>query len=424
MSVPDIAQTITQFTADLCTTFPECEPVVATWWGATEAQQNRDLVWNHCLAVFPERFMDIVYENADIFISTAGTKATSSSEESEEMNTEFLPGIVFKDLWNAGISDATKSSIWKYLQLIAITVMGSVQNPADLEENTAKMFENVNPEDFQSKLQETMENMQHMFTSASGESSGESSASANAQAEPTDGPSASNEKPSGFNFDNFQEHMAKLMEGNIGKMAQELAEETAADLDIDLENTQDVSEVFKKLMSDPAKLMGVAKKCGEKMKQKMASGEMSESELQAEIMGLMKAMNPSGSMNGSGAAGAGMNGIKEMMSSMGLDMDTLMKQFMGGGQNKKNTRMDTTKMNAMMKREETKQRLRANLAQKQQQKDAVKEQQAAAQAQRALEYKPMTDAEIAMLNTGVVRHAKANNASNNGSNNGKKKKKK
>ena len=418
MSVPDIAQTITQFTTDLCTTFPECEPQVATWWGATESEQNRDLVWNHCLAVYPARFMDIVYENADIFISTAGTKATSSSEESEEMNTEFLPGIVFKDLWNADISDATKSSIWKYLQLIAITVMGSVQKPEDLEENTAKMFENVNPEDFQSKLQETMENMQHMFSSADS-AANTSAADANAQDEPSS-EDANGAKPAGFNFDNFQEHMAKLMEGNIGKMAQELAEETAADLDIDLENTQDVSEVFKKLMSDPAKLMGVAKKCGEKMKQKMASGEMSESELQAEIMGLMKAMNPSGSMNGSGAAGAGMNGIKEMMSSMGLDMDALMKQFMGGGQNKKNTRMDTTKMNAMMKKEETKQRMRANLAQKQQEKDAVKEQQAAAQAQRALEYKPMTDAEIAMLNTGVVRHAKANN-SNNG---GKKKRKK
>jgi len=407
MSVPDIAQTITQFTTDLCTTFPECEPQVATWWGATESEQNRDLVWNHCLAVYPARFMDIVYENADIF---ADSETKSEDDGTSTIaNTEFLPGIVFKDLWNAGISDATKSSIWKYLQLIAITVMGSVQNPADLEENTAKMFENVNPEDFQSKLQETMENMQHLFTSAS------SAADADANDEPSS--ENANEKPAGFNFDNFQEHMAKLMDGNIGKMAKELAEETAADLDIDLENTQDVSEVFKKLMSDPAKLMSVAKKCGEKMKEKMASGEMSESELQAEIMGLMKAMNPSGAMNGSGA---GMNGIKEMMSSMGLDMDTLMKQFMGGGGNKKNTRMDTTKMNAMMKKEETNQRMRANLAQKQQQKEAVIEQQKDAAVKRALEYKPMTDAEIAMLNTGVVRHAKANNDSTNG----KKKKKK
>jgi len=391
MSVPDIAQTITQFTADLCTTFPECEPIVATWWGATEEQQNRDLVWNHCLEVYPARFLDIVYENADIF---------TDSTESKEMNTEFLPGIVFRDLWNADISDATKSSIWKYLQLVAITVMGSVQNPADLEENTAKMFENVNQEDFQSKLQETMKNMQDMFNSES------SAADATATDGPSDGPSGSNtdEKPAGFNFDNFQEHMAKLMEGNIGKMAREMAEETAADLDIDLENTQDVSEVFKKLMGNPAKLMSVAKKCGEKMKQKMASGEMSETELQAEIMGLMKAMNPSGA-----GGGAGMNGIKEMMSSMGLDMDTLMKQFMGG-QNKKNTRMDTTKMNAMMKREETKQRMRANLAQKQQQKDAVKQQAAAAVVQRELEYKPMTDAEIALLNTGISKQvaAKAN----------------
>ena len=394
MSVPDIAQTITQFTADLCTTFPECEPQVAKWWGATEAQQNRDMVWNHCLEVYPPRFLDIVYENADIFLIESN------------VSTEFLPGIIFKDLWNADISEATKSSIWKYLQLVAITVMGSVQKPEDLEENTAKMFENVNQEDFQSKLQETMENMQKMFSNS------ESTADATASDDSNNG-EQEGAKPSAFNFDNFQEHMAKLMEGNIGKMARELAEETAADLDIDLESTQDVSEVFKKLMSNPAKLMSVAKKCGEKMKQKMASGEMSESELQAEIMGLMKAMNPSGSMNssGSGAASTGMNGIKEMMSAMGLDMDALMKQFMGmSGGNKKNTRMDTTKMNAMMRKEKTKQRMRANLAQKQQQKEAVLQQQKDAAAQRELQYKPMTDAEIALLNTGISKQvaAKAN----------------
>ena len=342
--MPDIANTITQFVQDLCTTFPECRLTVAEWWGVTEAEQDRDLVWAHCMQVYPDRFLDIVYENADIFLN--GTDQSGQDADTEAMNTMFLPNLDFKVLWNSDISDTTKSTIWKYLQLIAISVMGSIKNKDELGQDAEKMFENMDSEDFQTKLQETMENIQNMFPEGPdpGEGQGEKADDQTESDDNHEGDS-SNKKPQ-FNFENMQEHLGKLMEGKIGKMAEELAKETAEDLDIDMENMTDPSDVFKKFMNNPAKMMEVAKKCGAKMKAKMDSGEITEAELQSEIMGLMKAMNP----NGAGSMPQGMAGLQEMMAGMGLDMNTLMKQFMGqnGAGGKGKQRMDVTKMNALV----------------------------------------------------------------------------
>ena len=61
-------------------------------------------------------------------------------EESSDLNTEFLPGIVFKQLWNCEISDTTKDIIWKYLQLILFSVIGSVHDKSQFGD-TSKLFE-------------------------------------------------------------------------------------------------------------------------------------------------------------------------------------------------------------------------------------------------------------------------------------------
>jgi len=379
--MPDIGNTITQFIQDLCTTFPEL--TMPDWWGVTEVEQNRKLVWDHCLQVYPDRFLDIVYENADIFL------------ESSEVNTIFLPNIDFKVLWISDISDATKSTIWKYLQIIAISVMGAIKNKNELGQDSEKMFENMDSEDFQTKLQETMKNIQNMFPDTTHEINTDESS--------TEENNTKSDKKPQFNFENMQEHLETLMKGKIGQMAEELAK----DLDIDLENMTDPTGVFKKFMNNPTKMMEVAKKCGAKMKAKMDSGEISEAELQSEIMGIMKAMNPGG-FSGAGAGGMpqGMEGLKEMMAGMGLDMNALMKQFMGqgGAGGKGKQRMDVTKMNAAMQREDTRQRMKENLAKKQEQKEYAVKQATADMEKRVLEYKPMTDDEIAHISLGLAKN--------------------
>ena len=65
-------------------------------------------IYEYFKKVLPERFFDILYKNGELFL-----------DESEH-STEFLPGIVFKQLWNLDISDKTKETIWKYLQTFSL----------------------------------------------------------------------------------------------------------------------------------------------------------------------------------------------------------------------------------------------------------------------------------------------------------------
>jgi len=148
---------INDFISDMLITFPEYTGIISRWWNrpldtlsmAEESRQKETLfVFRHCVNRFPERFFDILYKNNEIF------------NEKTEVNTEFLPGIVFKQLWNFDISDNTKETIWKYLQLILFSVIGTVHSSSKLGD-TAKLFEAINEEELKKKLEETLEGMQH-----------------------------------------------------------------------------------------------------------------------------------------------------------------------------------------------------------------------------------------------------------------------
>ena len=107
---------INDFLADIVLTFPEYSGVIGRWWNRENTEESKEketlFVFKHCVKVFPERFFDILYKNADIF------------NPDSEIRTDFLPGIVFNQLWNLDISDNTKETIWKYLQLILFSVIG------------------------------------------------------------------------------------------------------------------------------------------------------------------------------------------------------------------------------------------------------------------------------------------------------------
>ena len=154
--VPDeFYKIINDFITDIVITFPEYSGIVSRWWiqelADSEAMSKQcSFVFRHCVKVFPERFFDILYKNVDIF------------KESGETNTEFLPGIVFKHLWAFDISDTTRETIWKYLQLVLFSVIGSVHNSSDLGD-TAKLFEAINEDEFKHKLEETISQMHTLF---------------------------------------------------------------------------------------------------------------------------------------------------------------------------------------------------------------------------------------------------------------------
>ena len=129
---------IIDFTNDLTIVYPEYSGLWANWKTADDAEYEK--LFKHCLSVFPARFFDIMYTNADMFKSDS------------ILNTTFLPNVEFRMLFNCeGISENTKTSIWKYLQLMLVTVLGSVIDVADFGD-AADIFSAMNEKDLQEKI--------------------------------------------------------------------------------------------------------------------------------------------------------------------------------------------------------------------------------------------------------------------------------
>ena len=328
---------INDFISDIVTTFPEYSGLIKRWWTRTtvsvedetnpRAKAEVAFVFRHCVKVLPERFFDILYKNADIF------------NDDSIINTEFLPGIVFKQLWKCDISDNTRETVWKYLQLILFSVIGSVHNSAELGD-TAKLFEAINEDELKDKLAETMENMQSMFDNftkknVDGEGDKEGEGDAEDQGE---GDSASKEGMP--NVDDIHKHINSMMEGKLGKLAMELAEETAAELDLDIDESKDAKDVFQKLFKNPGKLMSMVKNIGGKIETKIKSGEIKESELMSEGMDLLNQMKNM----------PGMGDMSKMFSQMGIPgLGKNTKVNMGAMESQLNKNMKAAKMRERMK---------------------------------------------------------------------------
>ena len=265
---------------DLIRTFPELESnldkdLYILWKQDGDTDKSAERVFKYCAEVFPARFLDILYQNKDMFTNT-------------DNNLKFLPGIDYRILMAENISESTRTTIWKYLQLI---LFATVSNPSSQESfgDTAELFKSLNNDDFKKKLEDTMDEMKDLFSKVD---------ASNSHINPDDIPSA----------EKIHKSMAGMMEGKLGSLAKEIADETATDLNIDLGEASNISEVFSKLMKDPTKLMGIVKNVGTKIDNKIKSGDIKESELLEEASELMRKMKEM----------PGMDNIQEMFSKMGL----------------------------------------------------------------------------------------------------------
>ena len=337
----EFSKVIHDFISDMITTFPEYEGIINKWWKnksfdniEDEEERNSEIVkdkenrlqfiFNYCVNVYPERFFDIIYKNNEIF----------SNDSS--INTDFLPGISFKYLWQLEISDSTRDTIWKYLQLIAISIIGSVQNKEAFG-NTAKLFDNIDENEFKDKLEETLEKMQELFDSNFDENLQEGEQGEGEQGEEGESTRTGMNMPSANDIHN---HINNMLTGKIGNLAKEIAEETANDLNIDMENVTDIKGVFQNLFKNPGKLMGMVKNVGDKLDTKIKSGEIKESELIAEASELMSNMKNM----------PGMGDIQSMLGKMGMGM--------GGGGGKMNVNAMQSQLQRNMKMAQMKERMK------------------------------------------------------------------
>jgi hypothetical protein len=219
----------------------------------------------------------------------------------------------------------------------------------DMFGDTAKLFEGIDENDFKSKLEETLEQMKGLFDNMN----------------PCDGNEASSEGGLGGTMPNAQDihdHITGMLDGKLGKLAKEIAEETAADLNLDMDNDTDMQGVFNNLIKNPTKLMGLVKKVGSKLDGKIKSGDLKESELIAEATDIMNKMKNM----------PGMDNIQAMLGKMG----------MGGG--KVNMGAMNAQMERNMKAAQTKERIQAKAAMNRLAREKAQAQaQAQAQAPKA-----------------------------------------
>ena len=382
----DFNKILFDFCKDLLTTFPEInnnidERLVKVLNGEEEGFTN---VYAYCKKVLPERFFDILYQNVEIF-----NDAT--------INTEFLPGVEFKNLWACDVTDMTKETMWKYLQLILFSVVSDISEGESFGD-TAKLFEAINENEFKNKLDETINNIKNMFENPN--------------------PNSNTTDCSGINLEDlpdanqFHEHINSMMDGKLGKMAREIAEETASELNINPDDMTSANDYFQTLFKNPGKLMNLVKNVGDKLDTKIKSGDIKESELIEEASNIVKRMRDM----------PGMENIQSMLGKMGIPNfgGKNMKVNMGAVQNHLNQNLKLAKTKERLKRKldenDNNTRQTINLSTEELEREAT--------IARLLSQGDSNDIENLIFRTGEKMEKSARLQTSNGTNNNEKSKNK
>ena len=340
MEGENFVRVLDNFITDIDNSFPEFDIKNTVPYNDLEDENNILLIEEHCKKVYPEKFFDILYQNEKIF----------------DEDIELLEHINFKLIWQSNISEETKKVIWKYLQIILFHVIKQVNDPSKLG-NNAQLFEFIDNDDFKDKILNIFSEFSVLFNKDISNNSLFGDISNNPlfgdmSNNPLFGDMSNNplfgdmsgnkffEDMSGnFDADEIHKHIFKLLDGNIGKLAKELAEDTLKDLLDELDcDKNDQKAIFEALIKDPNKLIKIMKKLSEKIEGKIKSGEVNQDELIMEAAEMMKNMK-------------NMPGMEDMLKKVA-------KQQGGGGAKGKAPSMDSIEANLQSKLKASKQRAR------------------------------------------------------------------
>ena len=290
-----------------------------------------------------------MYSNADIF--APGSK----------VNVAFLPGVDFRLLYNCeGVSENTRNSIWKYLQLLLFTLMGSMKDAKNFGDS-ANIFEAMDEKELHSKIAETMSGISGFFKDMGANADAGANEGSN-EGTPNEGTSESNPNSSKDFFANMpdpeelHEHMKGLLDGKLGKLAKEFTDEFTSEIegiftDGDMKNAKSSKDILMQIIKNPQKMVVIFKRLAAKLQDKMKNGEISQEEMMAEMGGIMEKMK---------GMGGGKGDLAEMMKSMkDLPFMKMLEKTLGG-------KMDMNAMNRMTQQSATKERMLKKMEQRQQ----------------------------------------------------------
>ncbi len=325
---------VVDFTNDLTRVFPEYDIYWRKYGEPDISDEELTKLLEHCSKVYPERFFDILYQNEDIF------------KEDSDINTDFLPKMSFKFLYNCeGVTEGSKKIMWKYLQLMLFTVVGSVDDKRSFGD-TMNIFDGIDENVLQDKLKEAMGNISEVFEnmkdkmSDSDEKTTNEEGSTDEQEMPNiSGMPGMPNIPGMPNLENLQNHLKKLFDGKIGKLAKELAEEVSEEFQdlIGTNESSSTTDIIKNLMKNPSKIKNLMKTVSSRLDEKMKSGEISKDDIMKEAGDFLNEVK-----NTKGEAG-----MNEMLQSM-------MKSMGGLG---KNAKINKNALNKLMKQSENKEKI-------------------------------------------------------------------
>jgi hypothetical protein len=292
---------------DILTTFPDldnkdlhCDIISARKDDDDAMSRLKD----YCKEVYPERFFDILYENDDIF----------KDDDSEPVF--FLPGVDFGPIWRS-TSDENRKIIWKYAKLILFSIVSEISDQNSFGD-TSKLFEAIGNDDLKSKLEETIKKMSEMVSEPDTSDKKDSD-----DDDKCDGATSTE-----FDAEKLHSHLEGLMGGKLGKLAKDIAEETAKDMGKEFSATENPEELFKNMLKDPSNIMKMVKSVGSKLDDRIKAGDISESELMDDAQEMMKKMKDIpgfGDINGL-LSKMGINPSKVNMNAMSAHMEREMKK--------------------------------------------------------------------------------------------------
>jgi hypothetical protein len=297
---------------DFSQTFPECSELWYQWSKKnvdTLSDDSKNVefskLYNYVVLIYPERFFDIIHQNDAIF-------------SDDTVNTCFLPGIDFKQLFNCnGISEKTKKIMWNYLKLVLLSIVESVKDKTKFGK-AGTVLDDIDERELLEKLTETMSSMTDFFKNLGDTIDIE--------------PSLEDENAGVMpNLNGVFDHLKSLFDGKIGSLAKELAEEISQDFSSilgeenigDIKNTKDV---INKLLKNPEKIKNLLKTVNDKLQSKMSSGDITQDELMKEVTEIMSKMKENGG---------------------DINFQDLFKQFSGMGGDSKNVEEMMKKMSGL-----------------------------------------------------------------------------
>jgi hypothetical protein len=338
----DFRTVMLEFINQLVETFPEItsrlEDIRAEICDSVTVESTS--LYEHCRKEYPKYFFEIIYKNDELF--------------SKEIF--LLPDIDFSKLWSCNLTEGTRDNLWKFIQYISFLVVKQAGN-GDIFGEALNVLETLDSGDVKSKINEIVAQLENTFGNIKETSKPESESKSleglasglglegleelasslglgagleelvsgaglgglGAGLGGLGGLGGLEELASGLGAglgagldelgsgsggvggkdwgNNIYSQMSGFMNGKLGKIAKEIADETSTSLlgdfdDIDVNDETDIpaalNKIFTRLKGNPDTVLNIMQNLGNKINTKIEEDKLTKNDIIEETGELMK----------------------------------------------------------------------------------------------------------------------------------------